>query len=48
MALAATLGRLETARDAERRCSATGSSREYDWDEATDATEAVYATVLRR
>jgi hypothetical protein len=22
--------------------------REYDWDEATDATEAVYSAVLRR
>jgi hypothetical protein len=42
-----TLGPREEA----RRCARVLGDRivrEYDWDDATDATEAVYETVLRR
>jgi glycosyltransferase involved in cell wall biosynthesis len=46
-ALAATLSARGDAR-ADARLLGNRITREYDWDEATDATEAVYASILRR
>jgi glycosyltransferase involved in cell wall biosynthesis len=46
-ALAETLGDPDRARNGARVLG-DRVIREYDWDEATDATEAVYAAVLRR
>jgi glycosyltransferase involved in cell wall biosynthesis len=46
-ALSATLGDLERARSCARVLGDRIIS-EYDWDEATEATEAVYAAVLGR
>ncbi len=46
-ALATTLGALDDARNGACRLGDRVIA-EYDWDEVTDATEAVYETVLRR
>ncbi len=46
-ALAAMLGAGDEAR-ADARLLGDRITREYDWDDATEATEAVYASVLRR
>jgi glycosyltransferase involved in cell wall biosynthesis len=46
-ALATTLGSLDLAREGAHRLGDRVVS-EYDWEEVTDATEAVYETVLRR
>jgi glycosyltransferase involved in cell wall biosynthesis len=46
-ALTATLGDLESARAGAQRLG-DRVVREYDWDAATDATEAVYEQVLTR